>query len=238
MKKLLLTLIILFFGINLFAGYVPIYPAKIPEKDKQMLHIQAFSKTVYDEIEIRQKHFFIYYDYTFTTFFTAGINAKYHMIDFILPTGVVEKYGMGDPFIYFRWMFLKNKYITLGLKNDIDFPLGNKDFTEDKITYTNTFISDMNLRYLFLSLSGGHYTTNDSNVIFSHITLTRMLSKKWIFSIDYYFENNITKKEKVKYFTIGNVVILDSVKLKFEYLINQDFEKEKGFFALRFMKYF
>jgi hypothetical protein len=241
MKKILVCLIILI-GCNLYAVYNPTFPAKTLGKDTLQLTLQSVFKSTYGFAETQQEHFFGFAQYGIIENVDFGISTSYHIIDIKTPMSKEKKHGVGDASLYGRWSIYGNNWIDLGLKCDLNVPLGNKDFSSPTFTHNSILIFESNLIYIRPYVIFGHYTTDKDDGYFRfNFGVQRMIVPAWIIFIDVYTEVSQKGNDpKIPcWVVIGNVVKFGDSIFKIEYIVNtKDYDKERGMFALRYMHNF
>jgi len=238
MKKLVVLLI---FGLQCFvySNYNPSYPAGTIGKGIPQFALQSVFQSTYGAVNTQQEHFIGFFEYGFLDILNIGITANYHIIDIKTPVDKERKMGIGDPALFARWTIYNNTWIILGLKCDLNVPLGNKDFTAHTFTHNSIFISEFNLVYLRPYITFGHYTTDKTNGFFRfNFGIQKKMIESWTVFVDSYTE--ITQRRNTShipcYIVIGSIIRFGNNAFKTEYIINtKKFSSEKGFFALRYM---
>jgi hypothetical protein len=237
MKKIIVIVFILL-SIKTYAGYFIPYPAKTAGLNVPHIAFQSIFKSTYGIVNTQQEHFIIFFQYGFRENIDIGITANYHIIDKYTPIGKEKIHGMGDPSIYVRWYIFGNKWIDLGLKCDLNVPIGNNYFGTEIPTHNSIFISEFNLIYIRPYISFGHYTTDAKNGYFRfNFGIQKRIVKAWTPFVGVYTEvYQKGYKEVPCYTVIGSILEFKEHMFRIEYIINtKNFKSEKAFFALRYM---
>ena len=239
MKRIICALFVLISS-SVYAGYNVPYPVVTSGLNTLHFALQSIFKSTYNgPISTQQEHFIGYVQYGFLNILDIGITANYHIVDIKTPINKERQLGIGDSTLYGRLYIFGNKWIDLGLKCDLNVPLGNENFTAHTFTHNSILISEFNLIYFRPYITFGHYTINKTNGYFRfNFGIQKMIVPAWIPFVDIYTE--VSQKgddEQIPcWVVLGSIIKIKEHALRIEYIINtKEFSSEKGFFALRYM---
>lgn len=224
-----------------FAGYQVSYPAKTNGESILHFAIQSIFKSTYDFVNTQQEHFIGFIHYGFLDNLDIGITANYHIIDIKTPFSNERKHGVGDPALYARWLLFNNEWINIGLKCDLNIPIGNENFKSETFTHNSILISEFKVKYVIPYFTFGHYTISKTDGYFRfNFGVQTILVPIWFIFVDMYTEIHQIENIHIPYYiVIGNIIKFDNNMFRIEYIINtRDFKSERGFFALRYMHNF